>query len=91
MANRNAPDDGSFSSREKKAQQLLATCLRKALVKKKCTQRAAALSMQIAKRTVGAWVRGEQPVKVAKVIASRRLGRAFREALCTFNHESEDE
>ena len=86
-ANRNAGTPRSISPRLKIARSDLATAFLRAVSETGSSQEKAARAMGVAKRTVGAWMRGERSMNVEVVLATPRLGHAFRVALCAHKHE----
>jgi hypothetical protein len=87
-ANRNAQPGNGLSLRLKKSRQTIATCFVQCLTETGTSQERAARAMGITKRTVGAWSRCERPITVERVMAAPRLAKAFRDALCTHDHDA---
>lgn len=52
------------------------------------SQNRAARELQLTRRTVGAWAKGESPVSLERVLASAKLGKVFRRLLCSEEHAS---
>jgi len=86
-ANRNARNPPDMSARLLKARSYISAALVQSLRETATSHEAAARSMGVNARTVGAWVRGERPMTVEVVFASPRLAKAFRQALCVHEHE----
>jgi hypothetical protein len=92
-ANRNAHPRKGLSPRLLKARADISASLVQALDETGTSHEAAARSMPsirnkpINARTVGAWSRGERGASVEVILASNRVGPAFKRALCTEHHE----
>lgn len=85
-AKRSAISPHSSSERLQIARSDLATSLLRAISETGLSQEGAARVIGVAKRTVGAWVRCEREMNVEAVLATPRVGHAFRVALCAHDH-----
>lgn len=87
MSDKNARAVPGFSARINKARSDLAIALLRAVTEIGSSQEKAARAMGVAKRTVGAWVRCERSMNIEVVLATPRIGHAFRVALCAHEHD----
>jgi hypothetical protein len=93
MPNRSSKSAAVVSVRLLKARADISASLVQALDETGTSHEAAARSMSSARakrinaRTVGAWARGERAATVEVILASSRVGGAFRRALCTEHHD----
>lgn len=75
------------SARRAIARSEIATAFNAALSETATSHEEAARAIGVAKRTIGAWVRKERSLDVESILATPRLAKCFRRALCTEHHE----